>query len=97
MEVKYTMMLTQEFCVGWISTHKIVSCHQASLIVNKAPDKSSHFNAEVYELRLDIIEKNEINGDGISRSCCLIFAVDIEPVLKHNIAEGEGKCLFCDI
>lgn len=97
LEVKYTKLLTQEFCVGWIKTHNDSSISQSSLQINQSSAGIDAAGNKIHELRLDIFEKDENTGAGISRCCCLIFALDIESALRHNLVQGSGTCLFTDI
>ena len=89
LEVKYTKMLTMEFCVSWVNGHFTSSGQCAALVFqNKA--KGENIN----EFRLDVLEQASLTGDAKSLCCCLIFALEIEPALKKVLAEGNGAYVF---
>lgn len=94
LEVKYTKLLTREFCIAWAKSHLVKDGQQASLIVCKSQVSNSRFDAQVYELRLDLIEKDILTGDARSIICCLIYAMDVEISLKQDLAAGNGACIF---
>ena len=90
LEIKYTKMLTLEFCVSWIKVHSPSLGQTATLLQSHSNDA----NRDVTEYRLDIVEKNIRTGDTESLRCCLIFAMDVEPLLKKRLSEGNGGCVF---
>ena len=94
LEVKYTQMLTHEFCLGWIRSHRSAEGQQASLILNNPQNPTASVASQVYEFRLDISEHDILRGNSQSLCCCLIYAMDVEPSLKLELAEGKGACVW---
>lgn len=90
LEVKYTKMLTREFCLGWIRMHQPEEGHRASLVLNNPASVAS----PAHEFRLDISEKDILSGNLRSLHCCLIYAMDVEGSLKLELSEGNGACIF---
>lgn len=95
LEVKYTKLLTREFCMGWIELHLNKAGQKATLIKNDVDGLNRQSGDKAYsQFRLDVIEENDASGDALSICSCLVFALDIEVSLKLDLDAGAGSCVF---
>ena len=88
LEVKYTSMLTREFCVSWLKMHLLQEMQKGTLLLESPAKINEEPTDGVYKLRLDVVENDIVTKNPRSFCCCLIFALDIEPSLKHDLVSG---------
>lgn len=90
MEVKYTRLLTRDFCLGWLSVQSILPNQKCALITQERERRSDG----VFELVLNILESQVGSTDYISIRCCSIYALEVEVSLLMDLQAGNGVCVF---
>lgn len=88
LEVKYTRLLTREFCLAWIHRQNLQSRQKCVLRFLESHQDN------VEELWLHVLEIPDNQAPYKVVHSCQIYALAVESSLNLDLQAGKGACFF---